>query len=89
MIDFFSDHFSFISVNQKDSEALVTHQNRLNNVYKNFLANYDTMLIVSDVSVKNNVATSILHICRGQEIIAKTIHHAMNMTSSETELFHY
>jgi len=40
-----------------------------------------------DTSVKNNVATLILHIWRGQEIIAKNIHHTINVTSSEAELF--
>ena len=39
------------------------------------------MLIVLDVSIKNNFATSILYIHRGQEIITK------NITSLETELF--
>jgi len=45
------------------------------------------MLIVLDASIKNNVATLILHICKGQEIIAKIIHHAMNITSLKAELF--
>ena len=87
MINIFSDCFSFISVNQKNPEALVTHQNRLDNIYRNSLTNHDTMLIVLDMSVKNNVTTLILYICKGQEIIVKTIHHVINVTSSKAELF--
>lgn len=45
------------------------------------------MLIISDASVKNNLVTLISHICRGQEIIAKSIYHAMNITSSKAKLF--
>ena len=45
------------------------------------------MLIVLDASVKNNVGILILHICKGQEIIAKTIYHVMNIIFLEAELF--
>ena len=34
-----------------------------------------------------NITTSVSHIQRGHEIIAKTIHHAMNILSIEAELF--
>jgi len=37
--------------------------------------------------VKNNVATLVSYICRRQDIIAKTIYHAMNITSTEAESF--
>jgi len=87
LIDIFSDCFSFISVNRKDFEVLFTHQNKLNNIYRDFLANHSIMLIVLDASIKNNIAILILHICRSQEIIAKTVHYTMNVTFSEVELF--
>jgi len=44
------------------------------------------VLIIAD-SIKNNIAISISHICRGQEIITKSIHHTMNMTSTKAKLF--
>ena len=44
-------------------------------------------LIIFDASVKNNVATLVLYICRRQDIIAKTIYHAMNIMSTEAEPF--
>ena len=37
------------------------------------------MLVIADASVKN-IAISIFHIYRGQEIITKSVHYAMNIT---------
>ena len=45
------------------------------------------MLIIADAIIKNNVTILISHICRGQEIIIKSVHHIMNVTSIEAELF--
>ena len=36
--------------------------------------------------LKDNVTTSILHICNGWNIIAKTIHYTMNIISIKVEL---
>jgi len=44
-------------------------------------------IIVSDASIKNNVATSIAHIHTHDKPLIKTIHHAINITSMEVELF--
>jgi len=45
LVDTFSNYFSFLSINQKDSNILTTHCNRLDNIYKNLLINQDTILI--------------------------------------------
>jgi len=39
------------------------------------------------MSVKNNIVTLVLYIRRGYEIIAKTVHYVINVSSTETELF--
>ena len=39
------------------------------------------------MSVKNNTATLVLHIQREYKIIAKTIHHTMNISTTEAKLF--
>ena len=44
-------------------------------------------IIASDVSIKNNVATSIAYIHTHDKPLIKTIHHAVNITSIEAELF--
>jgi len=44
-------------------------------------------LVVMNASVKNNVATSIVHIHVHNKLIIKTLYHALNVTSTEAELF--
>ena len=84
---YFFELFFFLSVNQKDSNALTSHCNRLNNIIKNLLVNQDTILIIIDTSIKNNIVTLVSHIYRGQEVITKSVYYAMNVTSMEAELF--
>jgi len=43
--------------------------------------------LLSNVSIKNNVPTSISYVCSGQNILAKTIHHTVNVTSTKAKLF--
>jgi len=47
--------------------------------------NQDTVFIIVDVSIKNNITFSISHIHRNQEIITKSIHH--NVTFTKAKLF--
>ena len=44
-------------------------------------------LIIMDASIKNNVATFIVHIHIHNKPITKTLHHALNIMSTEAELF--
>ena len=44
-------------------------------------------LVIMDASIKNNVATSISHIHIHNKPIVKMLHHAINITSTEAELF--
>jgi len=88
LIDIFSDCFSFISVNWKDPKVLVAYKNRLNNIYRDFLTKYDTVFIISSVSVKNNITTSISHIWRGQEIIIPLSYNVVATTYYKDKWLH-
>jgi len=44
-------------------------------------------LIVTNISIRNNVATSIAHIYICNRPVFKTLHHTVNITSTEAELF--
>ena len=44
-------------------------------------------IIASDMSIKNNVATSIMHIHTYNKPLIKVIHHVVLITSTEAELF--
>jgi len=45
------------------------------------------VIVVSDTSIKNNVATSITHIHLFNSPLKKMLHHAIGITSTEAELF--
>jgi len=44
-------------------------------------------LVITDASIKNNIATSISHIHSANQPLIKTVHYALFMTSMEAELF--
>ena len=87
LVDNFSDCFLFHTVNCRDKDIVKVHLQKLNKIIEDSYINSKTVIIISDISVKNNVTTSILHVYSGQSILAKTIHHAVNVTSTKTELF--
>ena len=76
LIDTFSNCFSFFSVNRKQ-----------NNLYEDSLINQDTVFIIADVSIINNVATSVSYIQRERDIIVKIVYHATNVNFIEAKLF--
>jgi len=44
-------------------------------------------IVITDASIKNNIATSISHIHAANQPLIKTVHHASFITSTEAELF--
>ena len=87
VIDNFLDHISFNLFNQeKDNKSCAQ---LLNKIVLEFSSSLSIAIIASDASIKNNVAiaTSITHIHTHDKLLIKTIHHAVNITSMETELF--
>ena len=83
LVDTFSDCFSFTSVNCNDINALKNHHFRLDRIYKDFLNNQDTIFIIVDTSIKNNIATLVFHIQKSHNIINKSVHHTINVNSTE------
>ena len=43
--------------------------------------------MITDASIKNNIATSISHIHSANQLLIKTVHHASFVTTTEAELF--
>jgi len=64
LADLFLEQFSFNTVKQSDPKVRRAHLNKLNNIYLNVLNNTNTILIIVDAGVKNNVATTIAYIYR-------------------------
>jgi len=51
------------------------------------LNNPSHALVITDASIKNNITTSISHVHIHNKPIIKTLHHAVNVMSTEAELF--
>jgi len=62
LIDNFHNYFSFYLASYKDADTKTTHQNKLKNLYEELSNNQDTILIISDTCIRNNVAISVLPI---------------------------
>ena len=85
VIDNFSEHISF-NICRKGNNNKLCEQELNKMVLKNS-SSPSVTIIVSDVSIKNNVTISITHIHIFDKPLIKTIHHAVHVTSTEVELF--
>jgi len=87
IIDIFSDQFSFNLVNKKEKEKDKIHTQELNDMVLCNSSSPHTALIITDASIKKDIATSISHVHIGNRMLTKTVHHASFVTSIEAELF--
>jgi len=87
IIDNFSSHFSFYSFSKCSDDNFISHTCMLDNLAIVLSKDLSCALIVTDASIKNNMATSITHIHICNKAIVKTLHHTVNITSTEAELF--
>jgi len=85
IIDNFLDYFVFNLHNKQKNNKSRTHQ--LDNMVIESISSSSTTIVVTDASIKNNVAISILHMHIHDRFIAKTVHHVVHITSTEAELF--
>jgi len=85
IIDNFSDHFSFNLANKKEKDNICSQQ--LDEMVLQSSSLPSMAIIITDASIKNNIATSILHVHLVNRPLTKTVHHAAFVTSMEAELF--
>jgi len=71
----------------QDAKTRTTHCNKLKNIFKYSSQNNDTILIISNTGVKNNIVTSVSYVKREYKIIMEIIHHGMNIMSTKEKLF--
>jgi len=83
LCDNFPDCFSFYPHSHNIKDQLC----KLDNII--ILTSSDPLActIISDMSIKNHIATSILHVHSFNQPIIKTCHQAVNMSTTEAELF--
>ena len=61
-----------------------THICNLDKIFKDSLLDPKIVIVIFDASIKNNIAILISHVCFGQNTLAKTIYHAINITSCQS-----
>jgi len=83
LIDTFSDRFSFYLY----SPNIKKHMEKLDNITFRALSNTYSSIIVSNTSIKNHIAISILYIYLHSKPVIKTIYRTVNVTTTETKLF--
>ena len=87
LIDVFPSCFSFHFTNRKSKENIKAYIHRLNKITLLLSADPKSIVIVLNTSIKNQVATLIAHIHIYDSLVVKTIYHAINVTTTEAELF--
>jgi len=87
LINIFSNHFSFHTLSKQSNKNLRVHIWSLDNISFTFSLDSSITLVVSDASIKNQVATSISHVYVHNKQVIKMIHHAVNVTTTEAKLF--
>jgi len=87
IIDNFSDQFSFNLVNRKEKMKVNNHALELDEIVLQTSSSPHTALVITDASIKNDIATSISHIHSMNSPLTKTVHHTSFVTSTEAELF--
>ena len=87
IINSFTNHFSFHPFKKSSRESLKSHLLLLDDLTISSSLDSSYTLVVTDASIKNNVATSIAHIYICNRDIIKIIHYAVNILFLEAELF--
>jgi len=87
IIDNFSDRFSFNLVNRKEKTEINNCALELDEMVLQASSSPHTALVITDASIKNDIATSVSHIHSMNSPLTKTVHHTSFVTSTEAELF--
>jgi len=83
IVDIFPDCFSFHPCSSKSEK----HIENLEEITLRASSDLFSSIVMSDASIKNQVATSILYIHSFNKPIVKTLHRAINITTAKAELF--
>jgi len=87
LIVIFHSHFSFHCSNKQSDQGIKSYIHLLKNITIKSSSDLSYALVVSDASIKNNIAISIFHVHIHNKPVIKTIHHMVNVTTTEAELF--
>ena len=83
----FPSQFSFYSFNKHSKDNFISHSYQLDDLLIMSSTDLSYALIVTDTSIKNNMATSITYIHIHNKSVIKTLYHTVNVMITEAELF--
>ena len=87
LINVFPNQFFFYPMNRKSDNNVKNHLTKLNNLVLQALSDPQSVIIVTDASIKSQATTLIFYIhCHDRPII-KTLHYAVNVMTTKAELF--
>ena len=87
LVNIFSSCFYFNWASYNNIESKATHFHKLDDIVLHAISNPKSTVIISDASIRNNIATSIVHIYLHSNPIKKMLHHTVSITSTEAKLF--
>ena len=87
IVDNFSNRLSFNLANKNEKEKNNHRAHELDEMVLQNSSDPNIALVVTDASIKNDIAMSISHIHSANHPLIKTVHYASCVTSSEAELF--
>ena len=87
LINVFPNQFFFYPMNRKSDNNVKNHLTKLNNLVLQALSDPQSVIIVTDASIKSQVTTLISYIHYHDRPIIKTLHHTVNVMTTKAELF--
>ena len=87
LVDSFSDCFSIYKADCSLEESKSHYCSCLDNLILTASSDLSTIVVVSDTSIKNNIATFIAHVYSFNNILKKMLHHTINIMTMKVELF--
>jgi len=87
LIDIFSSHISFHNADHSSNKSKAAHCKKLNKIILESSSDQKSVIIITDASIKNNVTASIAHIHFFNNPLKKMLHHVVDITPTEAELF--
>jgi len=87
LIDNLSNHFSFHPANYINKESKEAYFHKLDKIFKNTLTDSNTIIVISNASIKKMSLYQYYMSIQILMISKKTIYHTVNIILTETELF--
>ena len=87
LIDIFFNHFSFHYLNRKNNHNIKSYLLKLNSITLQVSSDSHSIIVVTNASIKNQIATLISHVHIHNRPVIKTTHYTVNIISTKVELF--